>query len=126
MGVMVKVELCEKVVEVRRESDRVMTVVVFGENVLRLICEYAPQSGASFEEKQSFYDELKCEWDMHSTGDLVMCLCDFNVNICRHIDGFYGVRGGFGVGQRNFEERMLLEFCLEKELCVKYMIYVRG
>ena len=25
-------------------------------------------------EKQSFYDELKCEWDMHSACDLVMCL----------------------------------------------------
>ena len=38
-------ELCEKVVEVRRVSDRVMTlVVVFEEDVLRLICGYAPQS----------------------------------------------------------------------------------
>ena len=26
--------------------------------------------------KQSFYDELKCELDMHSIGDLVMCLGD--------------------------------------------------
>ena len=29
MGVMVEEELCEKVVEVRRVSDRVMTVVAF-------------------------------------------------------------------------------------------------
>ena len=36
-------ELCEKVVEVRRVSDRVMTVVVvFEEDVLRFICWYAP------------------------------------------------------------------------------------
>ena len=43
----------------RRVSDRVMTLaVVFKEDVLRLICCYAPQSGRSFEEKQSFYDEL--------------------------------------------------------------------
>ena len=41
--VMVKEELCEYVVEVRRASDRVMTVVVvFEEDVLRLICGYAP------------------------------------------------------------------------------------
>ena len=40
---MVKVELCEKVVEVRRASDRVMTVVVFKEDVLRMICGYAPK-----------------------------------------------------------------------------------
>ena len=58
-------------VEVRRVRDRVMTVVVvFDEDVLRLICGYAPQSG------------------------------------------------GYGVGQRNFEGRMLLEFYLGKELCV--------
>ena len=69
---MVKEELCEKVVEVRRVSDRVMTVVVFEEDVLRLICRYASQSGSSFEGKQSFYDEHKCEWDMHSADDLVM------------------------------------------------------
>ena len=40
VGVMVKEELCEKVVEVRRASDRVMTVVV----LKRMICGYAPQS----------------------------------------------------------------------------------
>ena len=50
---MVKEELCDKVVEVRRVSDRVMTLVVFEEDVLRLTMGYAPQSGRSFEEKQS-------------------------------------------------------------------------
>ena len=45
VGVVVKEELCDKVVEVRRVSDRVMTlVVVFEEDVLRFMCEYAPQS----------------------------------------------------------------------------------
>ena len=54
VGVMVK-ELCEKVVEVKRASDRVMTaVVIFEEDMLRLICGYAPQSGRSWEEKRSF------------------------------------------------------------------------
>ena len=43
---MVKEELCVRVVEVRRVSDRVMTVVVvFEEDVLRLICGYASQCG---------------------------------------------------------------------------------
>ena len=59
---MVKEELCEKVVEVRRVSDRVMAVVlVFEEYVLRLISRYALQSGRHLEEKQSLYDELKGE-----------------------------------------------------------------
>ena len=41
------------------------------------------------------------EWDMHCAGDLVMLLGDFNGHIGRHIDGFDGVHGGYGVGQRN-------------------------
>ena len=69
--VMVKEELCGKVVEVRRVSDRVMTVVVsFDYDLLRLICEYAPQSGRRLEGKQSCHDDLKGEWDTHSAGDL--------------------------------------------------------
>ena len=55
---------------------------------------------------------------MYSADDLVMCLGDINGHVGRHIDGSDGVHGGYGVGQRNLEGRMLLEFCLEKELCV--------
>ena len=40
---------------------------------------------------------------MHSADDLVLCLGDFNGHVGRHIDGFYGVYGGYGVGQRNLE-----------------------
>ena len=50
-----------------------------------------------------------------------MCMDDINEHVGRHIDGLYGVHGGYGVGQRSLEGRMLLEFCLAKELCVKYM-----
>ena len=46
---------------------------------------------------------------------------DFIGHIVRHIDEFDVVHGRYGVGQRNLEGRMPLEFCLEKELCVKYM-----
>ena len=47
VAVLVKEELCEKVVEVRRRSQRVMTVVmVLEEEVLRIIiCVYGPQTG---------------------------------------------------------------------------------
>ena len=52
---------------------------------------------------------------MHSEGHLIMCLGDINGHVHRHIDGFNGVQGGYGVGQRNLGGRMLLELCLEKE-----------
>ena len=57
VGDMVKEELCEKVVEVRMVSDRVMSVVVvFDGDVLRLTCGYAPQDVKCLEERQSFMD----------------------------------------------------------------------
>ena len=59
VGAMVKEDRYENEVEARRESDRVMSlVVVFEEDELRLICGYAPQSLRSLEEKHSSYDEL--------------------------------------------------------------------
>ena len=66
-----------------------------------MMCGHSPQSGRSLEEKQSFYDDLKCERDMHSADDLVMCLGDINEYVGRHIDGFDGVHGGYGVGKRS-------------------------
>ena len=67
--------------------------------------------------KKKSYDKLKCEWDMYSASELAMCLDDINGHVGRHIEGFDWVDGEFGVGQRNLEGRMLLGFCLEKELC---------
>ena len=52
VGVMVKEELCENVVEVRRVSDGVIFVVGFEERMLRLICRYNPQGWRCFEEKK--------------------------------------------------------------------------
>ena len=52
VGILVKERLCEKVVEVRRKSDKVMAIgLVFDEEVIRVICAYAPQVGRSECEK---------------------------------------------------------------------------
>ena len=59
---------------------------------------------------------------MHSAGDLDMCLGDFNGHHGRHIDGFDWFHGGYGVGNRNLQLRMLLEHCLMKKLCVKNVV----
>ena len=46
VGVLVKEELCEKIVEVQSKSNRVMTVVMaLEEEVVRIVCVYGPQSG---------------------------------------------------------------------------------
>ena len=71
--------------------------------MLGQICLYPPQNGGSLKEKQSFYEELRGEWDMHSKGDLVMCLGDINGHGGIHICGYNVIYGGYGVGLINFE-----------------------
>ena len=64
LGILVK-ELCENVVEVRRRCDRVMAIgLVLGEEVVRVIRAYAPQSGKSDSEKEKFYEKMAREWSM--------------------------------------------------------------
>ena len=95
-------------------------VVAFEEDVLWLICGYAPQGGRCLEEKQSFYDELKGEWDIHSAGDLFMCMGDFNGHIGRLIDGFDWVHGGYGVGQKNLKRKNdIIVLCQKGIVCQK-------
>ena len=48
---------------------------------------------------------------------------DFNGDISRRVDGFIGHNVGYGVGQRNLVGRMLLEFCLEKRLCLSNSLF---
>ena len=119
VGILVKEELCEKVVDVRIKSDRVMVVVLaFEKQVIRVISAYELQAGRPLEEKHRFYDELAGEYELQNPSKVVFLLGDFNGHVGKEIEGFEGVHGRNGIGKRNAEGRMLLEFCDEKELCV--------
>ena len=59
---MVRKDLVESLVEVKRVSPRVMALeIAINGKVATVISVYAPQSGRSEEEKDSFYDELSEE-----------------------------------------------------------------
>ena len=58
------------------------------------------------------------EYELQNPSEVVFRLGNFNGHVGEEIEGFEGVHGGNGIGQRNAEGRMLLEFCDERELCV--------
>ena len=64
--------------------------------------------------KKATYNEI----NMENADDLVVCLCDFHGHEGKYINGHSGDHGGYEIGYRILEGRMLLGFCLEKELCV--------
>ena len=58
------------------------------------------------------------EWSLANRNKLVLSLGDFNGHVGKWAEGFEGIHGGYGIGERNAEGRMLLDFCNQKELCV--------
>ena len=59
---MVKHDLIESVMEVRRVSPRIISIdIVVNEKVVTVISVYAPQSGRSEEQKEKFYEDLTAE-----------------------------------------------------------------
>ena len=95
-----------------------VVVLAFGKQVIRVISAYGPQAGRPLEEKHRFYDELAGEYELQNPSEVVFGQGDFNGHVGEEIEGFKGVHSGYGIGQRNAEGRMLLEFCDERELCV--------
>ena len=106
---MVKHDLVESVMEVRRVSPRIISIdVVVNEKVVTVISVYAPQSGRSEKEKEKFYEDLTAEVPVLSRHGICFVLEDFYGHVGRSSLGYDGIHGGFGWSERNKDgERVL-------------------
>ena len=119
VGVLVADRWIEKVLDVKRVSERLMVVrVIVGRSVLNLVSVYAPQMGRSRVEKEEFLVMLR-EVVSGIDSDERMLICgDLNGHVGSEIDGFESVHGGFGFGKRNVEGEMILETADALDLAV--------
>ena len=62
---------------------------------------------------------MASEWDLQNFGEVVLGLGDFNGYVGRRIDGFEGVRGGYGISKRNVED--YLSFVMKRS-CAWHMV----
>ena len=69
-------------------------------------------------QKVRFCDKMARKWDLGSSSEIIVSLGDFNKHVGKSAESFEGVHGENDIGKGNAEERRLLEFCDEKELCV--------
>ena len=59
VGILVKSDLVERVVDVKRKSDRILSIkLVVGSKVLNVVSVYAPQVGLDEETKRLFWEDL--------------------------------------------------------------------
>lgn len=119
VGILVSDKWTEKVLEVKRISERIMLLrVIVGKSVINIVSVYAPQSGLAMEEKEEFYISLGRVLSLVDVKERLIICGDMNGHVGAETDGFEGVHGGHGFGSRNVEGEMLLEFTDAMDLVV--------
>ncbi|KAK3510332.1 hypothetical protein QTP70_001369, partial [Hemibagrus guttatus] len=82
VGVVLKEEFVRNVLEVKRVSDRVMSLKLEIEGVmLNVVSGYAPHVGCELEEKERFWSELDEVMESIPTGERVVIGADFNGHV---------------------------------------------
>ncbi|KAK3507855.1 hypothetical protein QTP70_001701 [Hemibagrus guttatus] len=119
VGVVLKEEFVRNVLEVKRVSDRVMSLKLEIEGVmLNVVSGYAPQVGCELEEKEKFWSELDEVMESIPTGERVVIGADFNGHVGEGNTGDEEVMGKFGVKERNLEGQMVVDFAKRMHMAV--------
>ncbi|KAK3536314.1 hypothetical protein QTP86_002939 [Hemibagrus guttatus] len=119
VGVVLKEEFVRNVLEVKRVSDRVMSLKLEIEGVtLNVVSGYAPQVGCELEEKERFWSELDEVMESIPTGERVVIGADFNGHVGEGNTGDEEVMGKFGVKERNLEGHMVVDFAKRMDMGV--------
>ncbi|KAK3525556.1 hypothetical protein QTP86_034849 [Hemibagrus guttatus] len=119
VGVVLKEKFARNVLEVKRVSDRVMSLKLEIEGVmLNVVSGYAPQVGCELEEKEIFWSELDEVMESIPTGERVVIGADFNGHVGEGNRGDEEVMGKFGVKERNLEGQMVVDFAKRMDMAV--------
>ena len=120
----------------KRLNERIMCLkVLIGDKLVTCICAYPPQTDRSAGEKDSFWDQIiiiiiRAFVMISVTGsipasELIIVGGDLNGHIGTNVDGYDGVHGGYGFGERNADGERKLEFCDAMELIVTNACFKR-
>ncbi|KAK3519801.1 hypothetical protein QTP70_006182 [Hemibagrus guttatus] len=119
VGVVLKEEFVRNVLEVKRVSDRVMSLKLEIEGVmLNVVSGYAPQVGCELEVKERFWSELDEVMESIPTGERVVIGADFNGHVGEGNTGDEEVMGKLGLKERNLEGQMVVDFAKRMDMGV--------
>ncbi|XP_076920991.1 uncharacterized protein LOC143582268 [Bidens hawaiensis] len=90
--------------------------LVLGEEVVTVVCAYAPHVGLGDREKRDFWDCLDAVVRAIPRDERMCIGADFNGHICKDNEGFQVIHGGFGFGDRNESGTDLLDFAVAHDL----------
>ncbi|CAH0728115.1 unnamed protein product, partial [Brenthis ino] len=127
VGIILDQHLSQKVIEINRASDRIISVKLALENqtCLNIVCVYAPQVGCPETEKQDFWEELCTHMNAIPVTEQRIICGDLNGYVGSGVDRFEGHHGGFGYGTRNKEGTTILEFAASLNLAIVNTFFKR-
>ena len=123
VGLMVNKKWVDKVIDVKRVNDRLMLIkLMVGKRVVAVVSAYAPQQGLTEEEKDKFYEDLISLTSKVGDNEFLIIGGDLNGHVGKDADGYQGIHGGYGYGNRNVEGERILEMgaALDMVVCNTY------
>ena len=112
-------ELVESVLEVKRMSDRLMTMKLQVKgSILNIVSAYAPQVSNSMEEKNDFWQDLDGLIESISKQEKIVLGVDFNGHVGEGNIGDEEIMGRYGAETKNKERSMVVDFAKRMDLAV--------
>ena len=119
VGILLADKWMDKVFDITRVTDRILVMKVCVDKIIiNIISVYTPQVGLDTSIKDEFYDNLLSVVSRINTREKLYICGDFNGHIGSKPEGYEGVHGGNGYGQRNQEGERILEFATAHDLVV--------
>ena len=124
VGIIMKKDLVDRVVEVWRSSDRMIGLKLELDGVIiNIISAYAPQQGCTLEEKEVFWSDLEETVEMISREERVIVGADLNGHVGVGNNGDEDVMGRHGMGERNDEGQAVVDFAKRMELVISNTLF---
>ncbi|XP_063611353.1 craniofacial development protein 2-like [Penaeus indicus] len=98
VGIILDEELKQRVVEVQRPSDRLMSIkVLAGKSLINIVSSYAPQIGCEDQEKEEFREQLEQSVREIPKEEEIILGADLNCHVGETAVGYEACHGGFGL-----------------------------
>ena len=109
--IVVRKELAESVLKVKRVSDRLMVMKLeVNGSILNIVSANAPQVNNSIKKKNDFWEDLGGLIESISTEERIVLGADLNGHMGEGNKGDEEIMGSYGAGTRNKEGSMVVDF----------------
>ncbi|XP_047024179.1 craniofacial development protein 2-like [Helicoverpa zea] len=120
VGIVVDHDFQDRIVEVNRISERLISIKFALDNqpCMNIICAYAPQTGCSNAEKETFWNEINDLLQSIPATESKYIGGDLNGHVGSRTFTYQRIHGNWGYGNINPEGENILQFALTHDLAI--------